>query len=55
MTIWLVRDRRDTKNKVVEAVVEGHIHSIYFNPDAAMAAKYATEKVWKIEIKATLK
>lgn len=53
MTFWITRDRRETKDQACKDLVNGDIHSIYFNADAAKSAGYPTEKIWKIQIEAT--
>jgi len=53
--IWIVRDRRISKEQICKELVEGNAYSysIYYYEDAAKSAVYPTEKVWKIEITAT--
>ncbi len=48
---WVTRDRRITQ--IYNDLVEGNMHSIYYSEAAARSAAYPTEKVWRIEIRAT--
>ena len=51
-TFWITSDRRTPMGDIYKALVEGRINSIYHSVDAAKSAGYATEKVWKVQIKA---
>ena len=50
---WVLADRRATEDRILADVGNGRITSIYHYEDAAKSAAYETEKVWRIEMKAT--
>ena len=52
MKIWITRDRRMDKGRIVKDLIEGNITSIYFSLNAAACAAYPTEIVWEAELDA---
>ncbi len=51
MIFWVCYDRRRKRKDIFENFIYGNIYVVYKNKEAAKAACYKTEKVWKFEIK----